>query len=190
MRDWAFKNDIHLVGLSKWHPEISTKNNSSLTSAFVYFLRWNKQTYMYCVSHISNHHTCSAAKNRKAWVAQRTNHGGSLGGPCHLWVDCICDVVRNDNETAMSLCVIYFQPVPKRHMIDNMCSLITLKFDRLLGNNTAKSPVIFQSKRLYKTLLQIQVVKRSLDKTSYSLLIRGSVSMSRMWNDQNISEIR
>ena len=89
----------------------------------------------------------SAVKSRKSWVAQRTNHGGSLGGPCHLWVVLIYDVVRNDNETAMSLCVIYFQPVPKRHVIDGMHSLITLKVDRRLGSNTTKSPVIFQSKR-------------------------------------------
>ena len=90
----------------------------------------------------------SAVKSRKSWVAQQTNHGGSLGGPCHLWVVRIYDVVRNDNETAMSLCVIYFQPVPKRNMIDDIHSLITLKFDRQLGSNTAKSPIIFQSKRL------------------------------------------
>ena len=28
----------------------------------------------------------SAAQSRKSWVAQRTIHGGSLGGPCNLWV--------------------------------------------------------------------------------------------------------
>ena len=51
----------------------------------------------------------SAVQNRKFWVAERTNHGGLLGGPCYLWVVRMYDVVGNDNETAMSLCVIYFK---------------------------------------------------------------------------------
>ena len=51
----------------------------------------------------------SAVQSRKFWVAKRTNHGGLLGGPCYLWVVGMYDVVGNDNETAMSLCVIYFK---------------------------------------------------------------------------------
>ena len=89
-------------------------------------------------------------------VLSKVENPGSPNGPTMVdrWVvrvtfgwSAYIDVVRNDNETAMSSCVIYFQPVPKRHMID-MCSLITLKFERRLGSNTAKSPVIFQSKRV------------------------------------------
>ena len=34
----------------------------------------------------SNNDNDSAAQSRKSWVAQRTIHGGSLGGPCNLWV--------------------------------------------------------------------------------------------------------
>ena len=51
----------------------------------------------------------SAVQSRKFWVAKRTNHGGLLGGPCYLWVVGMYDVVGNENETAMSLCVIYFK---------------------------------------------------------------------------------
>ena len=50
----------------------------------------------------------SAVQRQKSWVAQRINRNGLLGGPCYLWVVRIYDVVGNDNETTMSLCVIYF----------------------------------------------------------------------------------
>ena len=36
---------------------------------------------------------CSAVQSPKSWVAQRTTHGGWLGGPYYLWV------IRNDNKT-------------------------------------------------------------------------------------------
>ena len=40
----------------------------------------------------------SAVQSWKSWVTQRTIHGGSLGGPCYIWV-VRYDVVRNDNKT-------------------------------------------------------------------------------------------
>ena len=50
----------------------------------------------------------------------------------------VYDVVRNDNETAISLCVINFQSLPKRREIYILSSPIALKSDRRLGNNFAK----------------------------------------------------
>ena len=59
-------------------------------------------------------------------VLSKLINPGSPNGPSMVdrWVVRVTfgwpvyDVVRNDNKTAISLCVSYFQPVPKRREID------------------------------------------------------------------------
>ena len=55
----------------------------------------------------------------------------------------IHDVVRNYNETAILLCVIYFQPVPTRHEIYISSFPIALKSDMRLCSNSAKLPLSY-----------------------------------------------
>ena len=47
-------------------------------------------------------------------------------------------VVRNDNETTISQCVIYSKPVTKKRKIDISNPPIACKFDRWLSSNAAK----------------------------------------------------
>ena len=80
----------------------------------------------------------SASQSRKSWVAQRTIHGGSLGGPCNLWVVCIRCGQKWQWNNNIVMCYLFLTS-NKKHEIDISNSPITLKFDRRHSSNDAKS---------------------------------------------------
>ena len=63
----------------------------------------------------------------------------------------VYDAVINDNETTISQCVIYFQPVIKKCEIDISNSQIAWKFERWLSSNAAKPYLSFTWLEYFKT---------------------------------------